>query len=171
MKLQNKKPAVSEPGFPAVIKYTLLGMIILAFMLLGFVRDQYILNLSNPESPLLISRYESSLSVNVLEAPKSAPTDVRWYSLPVYLILHAGFTAAALWILFKKKDALLITGIGYGILVLTAAMLLLLSKFSIAPQVSYIMAQQLKELILSPFLAMVLVVFIYGSSSRQEPGK
>lgn len=168
MKLLLKKRQQPNLLLSKMLRYSLLAFIILAFLLLGFVRDGYILNLSDATAPLLISRYDNSLAVNVLEASAQSSTDPRWYTLPIYLFLYTGLTTGALWLLFRKHEVLLITAIGYGILVLLAGGLLLASKSGFSPAVTFTMAQQLKELMLSPFMALLLLAFCYGSRGNED---
>lgn len=168
MKYRQKIGLLPEPMLASSLRYALLGFIIMAFLLLGFVRDGYILNLNDTASPLLISRYESQFAVNVLEGSAQSQTDPRWYTLPIYLFLYTGLTAAALWLLFRQKAVLVITVIGYGILTVLAGGLLLTSNWGISTAVSFTMAQQLKELMLSPFMALLLLAFCYGSRGKEE---
>ncbi len=152
-------------GFQTVL---LLIIIFTALTGLGFLRDQYILNLHQPALPLLVSRSDSGLAVNALAQLEAS--DPRWLTLPAYIILYCSLSTAALYLIFRRKEAIVLSTASYGFLVLLSGLLLgiyfLIEGKSKA--VVFILAQQLKEFMLSPFITLLLIAIYYAALRKGD---
>lgn len=118
-------------------------------------------NLHLEEAPLLINRYDDSLSlIPASPLPTEAAIDPRWYNLPLFLLLIAGGTILLARLLFREKEAALFVALAYlGLILLTG----FITGTGLIFQwpMAYTLGQHLKELTLSPLLSLLLLAALY----------
>ena len=140
-------------------------------LLIGLLREKYVVNLFNLELPFLIPRSTTALnfSYKVESVMESLVRDPRWASTLVLFLLMEGLTAFTLYAYFQKKYVVVASLLLSGVLGGLAGLFVLLGLAFNSYEWGYKSAINIMYLLQLPFILMVLFpVFYYIEKSKNQ---
>jgi len=127
---------------------------------LGYLRDQFIINLVNPGAGMLLSResmgavaYPTHLSA----IERALFNNPQWISTTIFFLLYALFTAACIYLVFFSRKAVKLTLLIYLLIIAVCAILIIGGYFFGTSIVAYQIAQSIKNVGQSPIILMILI--------------
>jgi hypothetical protein len=144
-----------------------LGMM----LLIGFLREKYVLNILNRELPFLIPRSATALNLSdkVESVFANLFLDPRWTSTFFLFLAMEAFTAYTLYAYFRKKYVVVTSLLMSGILGALAALCVLGGILLNSTEAGYKSAINIMYLLQLPFILLVLFpVFYYIENSKKD---
>ena len=139
-------------------------------LLIGLLREKYVVNIFNLELPFLIPRSAGALnfSYKVESVLESLFRDPRWASTLVLFLLMEGLTAFTLFAYFQKKYVVVTSLLLSGVLGGLAGLFVLLGLAFHSYEWGYKSAINIMYLLQLPFILLVLFpVFYYIEKSKK----
>lgn len=142
----------------ALPKVIIIGLA-LAIIVLGYLRNNYLINFFIENQPILIPRRTfSEKSLNLFTFPGSI--DPRWFSAGFYSCTLLLTTSLIIQILFNQKLYLIVTMVIYAVLIFITA-ILYFTKYTFGSTMAGIISSKLSNLLQDIILPIFLLAVYY----------
>jgi ammonia channel protein AmtB len=148
-----------------VLKISLIVFLTSCIFFLGWIRTDYILDFYGNSNGVLSKRHHAlkeGYPMDLDSFSQSLHKDGRWLSTIVYSLLFFFLTSILIHVIFRNKKYFKVTVIVYVAISFFILLLVCASFLTGSYSAGYALAQNLKNLIQSPFLSLFLVaVFLW----------
>jgi hypothetical protein len=144
-------------------KILIIAGIVFLFILqlmVGYIRESYVINTHVKEQPLLIERYSSGTEeypMKTAEVSKAITGNPKWISTSLYSIFFLVSSSIIVFLIFRTKKAVYFCLSAYTIIFMLAGVFVVISFLFNNYKVGYGLAQNLKNLSQSPLVVIGLV--------------
>lgn len=151
-----------------------LSLILIFNLVNGYIRYAYVINFTDESKPYIYSRkdtkqYEYPTGMEKLKT--SAKKDPRWISVIYYCTVAILSTLLSIYLLFDKRKWVVLAALFYLFLILVCVFLLVFSIVSKSYYIGYGLAQDIKNLIQTPFFSLFLIATIYLFNKPNDRSK
>lgn len=144
----------------------LLGILILALTFIGgYLRIEFIINLSNPNFPFLIER-DHFLIIDSSNQDYEIAKDPRLSSIIIYTIFFTIMTLASVWVLFKRKKYVYIAVVIYSTAILFTICFFTVTLIFPKSELALDITNKFKNTIQEPFLDFLIIAYCFFESKQ-----
>ena len=147
-----------------LLKYFFLGMIIIALLIFGYVRERYLLVFGSEKLFTFINKYprlsatDFKKEINHLWALHLSP---KLISSILYSIVFALLSTAFTYLITKEIFFIKLVFAGYGIYMAASLLLIIAGNFGVTYPLSYGLAHNIEDLFLSPFIIILILPIVF----------
>ena len=141
-----------------VLRYTGVGLLAVAMMVAGFFKGN-VINLTFNGQPWLLPQTptyatDTPADANLVQHFFINP---KWFSSLAFLVLFMLLSAGLIYLIFEKRSYFRFTCLVYIILTIFSFLIIEAGNLTGFSRTGYAVAQNFKELLLSPFVVMLLI--------------
>lgn len=142
------------------IRISILIVLLAGIFTVGFVKQKFILNFTNSTYSFFLPRQAPNLQAypsTLSGISERIIQDPRWVSSVVYSFLYILLSTSFIYILFRYKIYIKLTLFIYAVLIVISWFLIMIGNTFQSYKLGYGLSQNIKDLIQSPFVLMVLI--------------
>lgn len=144
-----------------VFRYILIVVLLLFQIGLGYLREDYILNLNNPESSLVLRRLSPDMDdypMQVAMINQGVYNNPKWLSTITYTLGFAFSSIIILFLIYLERRSIYFGAGAYFLLLIIIGLLITISTIVKSYTLGYGMAQHVKNFCQSPLMLIVLII-------------